>query len=513
MFKNTLILKKVNQFINTIKSNKTFIFLVAAVCLLYLLPIILANTLYVDDLNRMVEGYNWEHDGRFGSSFVMHLLSFQREIVFSLYPFSNIVSTFILALSGFLFSYAIGVRNKTQLFVGSLLLTTCPFVLEILIYRFDCIPISLSFLCVVVPFLFYQHKKTFFITSVFALLLSLSFYQTTALSYCIILCFFLIKDVWTNQFKSFFYKGILAFIAFVLGFLGYQFIVKLLKMELLKDGRGSFVFKDENLRMVFEDRFNGLKELVGALINTSYQYTLYFLLLFAVIALFFYAKTNYKKHLNRMLPVKILITTALLGSILLFVAGINMVVYEPRWVPRGMIGWAFAMYAFYFVIVINKESVLKNIWLVTAFTPLIYYSFLISSQLGMYIKNQDDFSDFIINMVSPKLIAYENVKVTEHKRIKLVIKGTIKKAHRNNTVNNNTMPIVNKLAPVYENKDWGWGIIRMNKFNNIASEYIGGAKREEIIANRNSYPIIDRNIYYTLRLKNDVAIIDFDNED
>lgn len=510
---NSFLIKKFDDFLKTIQKNKTFIFLVAAVSILYILPILLTNTLYVDDLNRMVEGYDWEHDGRFSSSFIMHLLSFQRTVVFSLFPFSNIASVLIISLSGFIFCYAIGVRNKIQLFIGSLLLTTCPFILEILVYRFDCIPISLSFLCITVPFLFYQNKKVFFLISLVGILLSLGFYQTTALSYCIILCFFLIKDIWNNLFKTALISGFIAFFAFILGFAGYQLVVNLLDMQMLQDGRGAFVFKDENLRMVFENHLAGLKDLIASLIDSSYKYTLYFLFFFTAVAAIMYVATNIKAHWNKYLPFKLLAVLFLAICIIAFVAGINMVVYEPRWVPRGMIGWGFAMYAFYFVLIINIETFWKNVRLVIAFLPIMYYSFIISSQLGIYLKNQDEFSDFIINLVSPQLIAYERVKVTEHQRIKLVIKGTIKRAHRNHSVNNTTLPFVNKLAPAYENKDWGWGIIRVNKFNNIASEYIGGERREQILKNINDYPIIDRNIYYTLRLKHDVAILDFDNED
>ena len=118
------------------------------------------------------------------------------------------------------------------------------------------------------------------------------------------------------------------------------------------------------------------------------------------------------------------------------------------------------------------------------------------------MKNQDEFSDYIINLVSPKLL--------EHDRIKVVIKGTNKTAHRNITVNYNTMPFIYKLAPIYENNEWGWGIIRLNKFDNISSEYIGGEKRKEILVKIKEYPVVDKNIYYTLRIKDDVAIIDFE---
>src|SRR5690606_36792186 len=112
------------------------------------------------------------------------------------------------------------------------------------------------------------------------------------------------------------------------------------------------------------------------------------------------------------------------------------------------IGWGFAIYLLVFPLLLNKNH--RNLMLSFARIRFVFYSFLLSSQLGIYLKNQDDFSDYIINLVSPKLL--------EHDRIKVIIKGTNKTAHRNIMVNYNTMPIIYKLAPIYENNDWGWGI-------------------------------------------------------
>ena len=145
-------------YLQAIDRNKWFILIVIALSVLYVLPIILANTYYIDDMNRTVAGYNWDHDGRFVSSKLMNVLSFQSEVVYSLYPYSQMISAVLLSLSGFIICYTIGIRNKTLLIIGSLLLTTCPFLLEILSYRFDCLPISLSVLLVTIPFIFYNKK-------------------------------------------------------------------------------------------------------------------------------------------------------------------------------------------------------------------------------------------------------------------------------------------------------------------------------------------------------------------
>ncbi|MDN3710508.1 hypothetical protein QW060_27315 [Myroides ceti] len=59
----------------------------------------------------------------------------------------------------------------------------------------------------------------------------------------------------------------------------------------------------------------------------------------------------------------------------------------------------------------------------------------------------------------------------------------------------------------------GWGIIRLNKFDNISSEYIGGQERLDVLAKMKEFPIIDQNVYYTLRIKDGIAIVDFDKNE
>lgn len=497
---NYLVKDEFEKFLQNIKDNRWYILLTISISVLYVLPIILANTYYVDDLNRTVIGYNWNHDGRYVSSSIMQLLSFQSEVVYSLFPYSNMISAIILSLSGFIISFSLGVRRKLMLFIGSLLLTTCPFLLEILSYRFDCIPISLSILFITIPFLFHERKLTFFMISIIGIFLSLGLYQTSALSYCIILCFLLIKDIWNNKYKKMILNLVLAIIAFITAFLLYKFILNILELKLLEDRRGDFIFRDDNLMVLLTERFYGMIDLVKSLMQSSYRYVFYLLSTFSIVSIVLYLKNSSTDIFDKYLFFKLIVINLLCFSIIILTVGINMFVYESRWVPRAMIGWGIAMYMFYFPFALSKK--IKKRFILVTFAPFIYYSFLISSQLGVYLKNQDEFSDYIINLVSPKLL--------EHDRIKVVIKGTNKTAHRNITVNYNTMPFIYKLAPIYENNEWGWGIIRLNKFDNISSEYIGGEKRKEILEKMKEYPIVDKNIYYTLRIKDDVAIIDFE---
>lgn len=487
--------KNSQSFLDKLSYKKVFL-LLFAICFLYVLPIILANTFYIDDMNRTVEGYNWNRDGRFMSSNIMHLLSSQIEVVYSLFPYSTILSAFLLALVGFVLTYSLGIKDKFHLITASLIVATCPFLLEILTYKFDCLPISLSILFAVLPFLLYQYKIRFFIASFLFLYIIFGLYQTTALSYAMVLCLFLIKDIWALRYKRILINGLLAVMAFVLAFFYYQYRLNQLGIEMVDAQRSEFIFSNPNFKELLMQRWDGYKIVLFSLIKSSYRYALYIVCSAAVFGIItFFTKQKFTK--NSIFQI--------LGSLLLIVfvlslsVSINLVVMEPRWSPRSLIGYAFVLLmCFYAVIQIPKKvGVLSNL----VFLPVIYYSFLISSQLGMFLKNQDEYSDFISSMIAPEVL--------KHKDLKLIIDGSIQYAPRNATVKNETMPLIFKLAPLYEHYEFYWGIIRMNKYGIMSNTYVFGEERTKVLSNKETFTTIQENKYYTLRIQPPYAVVTF----
>lgn len=492
MISNCLNFKKIFDKLSYTK----ILFILFIGCFFYILPVILANTFYIDDMNRATEGYNWNRDGRFMSSNIMHFLSGQIEVVFSLFPYSTILSTFFLGVTGFLLTYSLGIKDKLQLISASLIFATCPFLLEILIYKFDCLPISLSILFSVLPFLLYQYKLRFFITSFLFLYLIFGLYQTTALSYAIVLCLFLIKDIWSVRYKRVLINGSLALLSFVAAFLYYQYRLNQLGIEMVDAQRSEFIFNNPDFKRLLLERWTAYKELLFSLTKSSYRYTLYIVFVAAFVGV-----TSFliKQKITKNTIFQILATLFLIAFILLLSIGINLVVMEPRWSPRSLIGYTFVLLMlFYAVIQIPKKTaVLANV----VFLPLIFYSFLISSQLGVFLKNQDEYSDFISSMIAPEVL--------KHNDLKLIIDGRIQYAPRNATVNYATMPFIYKLAPLYEHYEFYWGIIRMNKFGIMSNTYVFGEERTKVLSNKETFPTIQENKYYTLRIQPPYAVVTF----
>lgn len=482
-------------FINSL-SYKNVLLIIFVCCFFYILPVIIANTFYIDDMNRTTIGYNWNRDGRFMSSILMHFLSNQIDVVYSFFPYSTIFSTFLLALTGFLLSYILKIRDKLQLILSSLIFVTCPFLLEILTYKFDCLPISLSVFCAVLPFTFYKNRWKFFISSALFLFLIFGFYQTTAFSYVIILCIFLIKDNWSNNYKRILTNSILAFLAFIAAFLIYQICIKIFHINLVDAQRSEFIFGHLNFRNLLLERWDGFKNLFFTLIKSSYIYSL---LIFMLVAGLGVCSFFTKQKLSQTLVFQVFVTILLVTIVLLLAVSINLVVMEPRWSPRSLIGFSFVLLMlFYAIIQIPQKAVFNNC---LACIPLLFYSFLITSQLGIFLKNQDEYSDFIISLMAPEILKYNDLK--------LVIDGSVKYAPRNATVNYDRMQFIYKLAPLYEHYSFYWGVIRLNKFEMASNEYVFGEEREKVLKEKENFPVIQKNKIYTLRIQEPYAIIQF----
>lgn len=150
--------------------RKNFFWLLLAYGL-YVFPLILANTYYLDDIGRTVNGYAaWENDGRPFSMLVFDLLNFQWTfhdgIVTTaggiLHPIQDL-APYPLLLGIAIFAYVVVLLSRKYLRTKSLLIligcqALCimnPFMIGGIVYRFDCImmllAVSSMLLCFALP--------------------------------------------------------------------------------------------------------------------------------------------------------------------------------------------------------------------------------------------------------------------------------------------------------------------------------------------------------------------------
>ena len=110
---------------------------------IYVLPLIIANVSYIDDMGRSIDGYGWIRDGRLLADYVVKGITFGNGIV-TVFPFSLILSAVIYAVSGVVISSVLFEIDSKLKRLSSFVFISSPFLLENMAYKFDALPMSLA---------------------------------------------------------------------------------------------------------------------------------------------------------------------------------------------------------------------------------------------------------------------------------------------------------------------------------------------------------------------------------
>src|SRR5690606_27740425 len=158
--------------LNDLLRDKKSLYITLVLSVVYIIPLLIANYDYLDDYGRNLYGYGWQHDGRFISTVLSKIWSLNNANL-SIFTFSLIISVLILGFTGYILTYLFKLEINRTIKLTSLLIITMPTFLGNLVFKFDCLPMSLSLLVIVFPFLFYNSSLKFFILSVLGIFLSL----------------------------------------------------------------------------------------------------------------------------------------------------------------------------------------------------------------------------------------------------------------------------------------------------------------------------------------------------
>jgi len=136
------------------KDNKYFKFISYAIGLL-ILPVILANQYYIDDMGRATSGYtNWGADGRPLSDTLMKIINFRSHLS-DLFPLPLIFGSIILALILAIYTNRYFNKNNKIYAIIPLTYLLSPSTPEIMSYRFDSMPLIIS---ISLPLLAYGYR-------------------------------------------------------------------------------------------------------------------------------------------------------------------------------------------------------------------------------------------------------------------------------------------------------------------------------------------------------------------
>ncbi|WP_421505497.1 glucosyltransferase domain-containing protein [Brucella pseudogrignonensis] len=155
-------------------TEKNIRWYMAIFAIVYILPIILANKLYIDDTGRSTFGGTyWEGVGRPLASWIYQFINFNA-IISDLSPMSVIAAAAIILGAGYHFSTSSEFSfSKQQKIIVACSFLASPFLLEVLSYKYDAPLMALSILCASYSStLKFDRKRDVFF--VFALILSLN---------------------------------------------------------------------------------------------------------------------------------------------------------------------------------------------------------------------------------------------------------------------------------------------------------------------------------------------------
>ncbi|TWP30433.1 hypothetical protein ETU08_04880 [Apibacter muscae] len=252
--------------------------------LIYIFPLLLAleNYYYIDDLARSLWGFGWDHDGRILSTKVIQLISFGEKSI-DLFPYSNILASLILALGGFFISEILKIEKNQKIKFSGLLLLTSPFMLENISYKWDSLPMSVSIISVIIPFLFINNYKKFIITSTLGLIICLFTYQASIVIYGLItFCLIISYSINKTEIKEIIYLLKFTLISCILSFLLFKATILFLNIDY--KNRDSTIFSSPDTFILLKNNtknsFRLIKKAFNLPLKNHFFTNLYFIFYF-----------------------------------------------------------------------------------------------------------------------------------------------------------------------------------------------------------------------------------------
>ncbi len=479
---------KIKELEPLLKEKKS-LYITLVLSVIYIIPLLIADYDYLDDFGRNLYGYGWQHDGRFIATLLAKLWSLN-SAAFSIFPFSLIFSALIMGFTGYLLTYFFDLEKNKIIKWSSLLIATMPTFLGNLVFKFDCLPMSLSLLTIVFPYLFYNSRVKFFILSVTGIFLSLGLYQSSATCYFIVGSLFLIQALLNANWKVFFTQSILFISSFFLAFLGYMAVVKFAELP-VSNRIETILGKEHFIELLTANNEIFLQRLDLLFNSGNYRYIILFFCTVSAFGFVYYICSNFKNL------TKIVVLLPILFIVIInfwLISSVNIILKESYWDLRTFCGLGFLL-----IIIVFFQKYLKGMLLdLSRFTTflVVAFSFVLMAQFGRVLTNQNQFQHTIVNDLKVHF-KDETIK-------KVVLIGTLKIAPKNEFAYFKFPLFKNILgSPIGQFSVWSKDALNVN----------GMLAKVKIIPTADLVckgEIIDRTqYYYVRRLDAETLIIDF----
>ncbi|XOQ51800.1 MAG: glucosyltransferase domain-containing protein [Succiniclasticum sp.] len=427
--------------------------------LLYILPVLLANFHYIDDLGRSLTGYTgWEGNGRPLVSLFAVVLSNGKPLL-DLSPWIQILSVIVLsyALILFLRKYTPN-ASSFKLFCIAAFSYLNLFMLENLSYKYDSFGmiLSLSVFLVLYSFPNDLNLKKQFVLSILAVVVSLSLYQAAIGAYIslgIVESLYLILE--GACLRDILKKISLRVCAILCG--GFIYKATVVQIFVPKTGysaeHGAFV-KLFSLRGIQEIYRNSLAFIqMFKAYGTSMKFLGLLLLLALFIGIIYLITYAWKNRLETTF-LKLLLSLFIAAAPFLLVAAsvFSLILLKsPVVAPRVMI--SFSVFTLFVGMVIYRLSEWKKPFVfLSIFTLIFVLSF--SSAYGNLLTRQEKMNSLVASYLVSDMNEIEDEKGFNITNVSFIGKSP---KCRELLLAARKRPLFNFLIPIYMNNGWYWG--------------------------------------------------------
>ena len=422
--------------------------------LLYVLPLIISNVYFNDDVARSIYGYyGWEFNGRPLTTLLMKVIGGGRATsIVDGSPSYLILGLIVLSYSFVLFARkhlsAFSTLSKTIIMLFALL---SPFLLENLSFKYDVLSMLLALSLIFLIYSFDHHMTRILQMIVGALIVCavFSLYQAVICAFIILAIFECIEGLLKNKkLKNIFAKVLERILTLGIGALLYEIIINfVIKLDAYsRDHSGLVSFNKQG----FAQFINNAKD-YKTLVKSLFPYYTYVFIAVGIVCLCAFVMVIYKKVIMNDITFSrkiINIIGVILCVILMIPVGFLPVVAlkYPVVCARTLIGMtAMAMMVGMALCYLGRFH--KWLHIITVY--MLIFSFTFSASYANTLRAQKDYEGEIAQMV-----AYDLSSLSSSKKISsIAVTGNAPESKQYQRMNKQC-PLISRVILIYLNNSW-----------------------------------------------------------
>lgn len=434
------------------KINKNHIYILWAIGFLYILPILITNSSYYDDIGRSVYGYfSWGIDGRPLSDVIFSTLDLGYPAT-DIAPFPQIMSVLLLSTLCYFIHLYLNPNHKYGWLVFTPIFFS-PFYIQNLSFRFDSLTMSLSLISAAIPLFFMRGKKTtLLLVSVLSVLTSLCIYQASLSVFVSIVCLYVIFSI-NNGCNSYeiIKTSVITFIGMLIGYAIYLKII--IPLFVTSDYATTY----NHMISSADDFTHNISLTLDVLGSFFTGYIAYIFLAIVIISLLGLASVIKKSFLtgkntpDRVL--RILIIASIIILMFLCIPGPGLALKQMPLGPRVFIGFGFSISLILSLISFISEKHQAKLNIIPCILIVVSFSYI--ATFSNALKSQEKLTERVIDGVINDItkIGFNDVKTITIDG-KMPYSPTAYKA-------TNKLPLLKNLVPSYFDGSLAWGVVKM----------------------------------------------------